>query len=81
MKLILPIKIYQDAIVQVQSTEKFHQIVKQQTNELMQNLNAVACYDAIPQPFRFYEMIKRMKMLMDGQIASNWHDSSPRVTY
>lgn len=67
------------AIVQIQSSEAFHQIIESQTNALVQDLSTVACYDAIPEPFRFYEMIERMKTLMDGRIASNWKELASKA--
>lgn len=66
--------ISQGAIVQIQSSNEFHQIVENQTNELVQDISAVACYDVIPEAFRFYEMIDRMKVLMDSMVASNWKE-------
>ena len=66
--------ISEGAIVQVQSSTEFQNILKDQTSKLMDNASAVICYEAIPEPFRFHEMIERMKILMDGMVASNWKE-------
>lgn len=71
--------ISEGAVVQVKSSDEFHQIIASQTNALVQDLSSVACYDAIPEPFRFYEMIDRMKLLLDANVASNWKELASKA--
>lgn len=57
------------ALIHVQNTDLFKNAMDNQANELVQDVTALACYDAIPDNARFYEMISRMKVLSDQGIA------------